>query len=130
MSEGSNKELESSSAADGMPREYAHHQQQQQQHQASSGCSGAGGGSSSCGCVQPATVLPQPPAPGLALSGLQQQQQQQPSDPSITISITPTTGGCFEITVDRGETVESLKKTISKRLKVPKERICLLYRER
>lgn len=48
----------------------------------------------------------------------------------ITISITPTTGGQFDLTVDHTDTVENLKKIISKRLKVAKERICLLHRER
>ncbi|XP_057330338.1 midnolin-B [Microplitis mediator] len=48
----------------------------------------------------------------------------------ITISITPTTGGQFELIVERNETIENLKKMISKRLKVAKERICLLHRER
>jgi len=48
----------------------------------------------------------------------------------ITVCITPTTGGQFEITADRNDTVESLKKNISKKLKVAKERICLLHRER
>ena len=48
----------------------------------------------------------------------------------ITISITPTTGGQFDLTVDRTDTVENLKKIISKRLKVAKERVCLLHRER
>ncbi|XP_014256894.1 midnolin homolog isoform X1 [Cimex lectularius] len=49
---------------------------------------------------------------------------------SITISVTPTTGGQFELAVTRADSIESLKKLISKRLKVPKERICLLHRER
>ncbi|XP_033337502.2 uncharacterized protein LOC117226856 isoform X1 [Megalopta genalis] len=48
----------------------------------------------------------------------------------ITISITPTTGGQFDLTVDRTDTIENLKKIISKRLKVAKERMCLLHRER
>lgn len=48
----------------------------------------------------------------------------------ITVNITPTTGGQFELTVDRNDTVENLKKIISKKLKVVKERICLLHRER
>ena len=60
-----------------------------------------------CGCIVPAVT-----------------------DPEITISITPTTGGQFDLTVDRNETIENLKKIISKRLKVAKERICLLHRER
>ncbi|XP_066901356.1 midnolin-B isoform X2 [Halyomorpha halys] len=50
--------------------------------------------------------------------------------PNITISVTPTTGGQFELAVTKTETIENLKKLISKRLKVPKERICLLHRER
>lgn len=50
--------------------------------------------------------------------------------PNITISVTPTTGGQFELAVTKNETIENLKKQISKRLKVPKERICLLHRER
>ena len=52
------------------------------------------------------------------------------TEPEITISITPTTGGQFDVLVDRNETIENLKKTISKKLKVAKERICLLHRER
>lgn len=48
----------------------------------------------------------------------------------ITVCITPTTGGQFDLTVDRNDTVENLKKIISKKLKVAKERICLLHRER
>ena len=48
----------------------------------------------------------------------------------ITVCITPTTGGQFELAVDRNDTVENLKKIISKKLKVAKERICLLHRER
>ncbi|KAF7391644.1 hypothetical protein HZH68_011187 [Vespula germanica] len=61
-----------------------------------------------CGCVAAAAVEPD----------------------EITISITPTTGGQFDLTVDRSETIENLKKIISKRLKVAKERICLLHLER
>ncbi|CAB0029317.1 unnamed protein product, partial [Trichogramma brassicae] len=53
-----------------------------------------------------------------------------PTDPNITISITPTTGGQFDLVVDKRESIESLKKIISKKLKVAKERICLLHRER
>ncbi|XP_017791296.1 PREDICTED: midnolin-A-like isoform X2 [Habropoda laboriosa] len=66
---------------------------------------------SGCGCVAAAAVAVLEPD-------------------EITISITPTTGGQFELTVDRTDTVENLKKIISKRLKVAKERICLLHRER
>lgn len=49
---------------------------------------------------------------------------------SITISVTPTTGGQFDLSVTKNDTIENLKKLISKKLKVPKERICLLHRER
>lgn len=49
---------------------------------------------------------------------------------SIKISVTPTTGGQFELAVTKNDTIENLKKLISKKLKVPKERICLLHRER
>uniref|UniRef100_A0A146LJ64 Midnolin-B n=4 Tax=Lygus hesperus TaxID=30085 RepID=A0A146LJ64_LYGHE len=49
---------------------------------------------------------------------------------SITISVTPTTGGQFDLAVTKTDSIENLKKLISKRLKVPKERICLLHRER
>ena len=59
-----------------------------------------------------------------------QQQQRQQNDPNLTLSITPTTGGQFDLIVDKRESVDSLKKIISKRLKVAKERICLLHRER
>ncbi|XP_046743592.1 midnolin homolog isoform X2 [Diprion similis] len=48
----------------------------------------------------------------------------------ITITLDPTTGGHFKVSVDRTESIENLKRIISKRLKVAKERICLLHRER
>lgn len=81
----------------------------------------ASSGSSGCGC------LPMAPAAAAAAAAM---GNTAPVDPSITISITPTTGGQFDLTVDKNESVESLKKIISKRLKVAKERICLLHRER
>lgn len=49
---------------------------------------------------------------------------------SILISVTPTTGGQFEIPVLKTDTIENVKKMISKKLKVPRDRICLLHRER
>ncbi|KAK9500154.1 hypothetical protein O3M35_001468 [Rhynocoris fuscipes] len=52
------------------------------------------------------------------------------SDSNITISVTPTTGGQFDLAVTKTDSIENLKKLISKKLKVPKERICLLHRER
>nr|CAD7419292.1 unnamed protein product [Timema cristinae]CAD7431338.1 unnamed protein product [Timema monikensis] len=48
----------------------------------------------------------------------------------ITVRVTPTTGGQFDLQVAKTESVENLKKFISKKLKVPKERICLLHRDR
>ncbi|CAG0883250.1 unnamed protein product [Cyprideis torosa] len=52
------------------------------------------------------------------------------SDSSITVHVHPTTGGHFELKTSAVETVDNLKKMISKKLKVPKDRICLLYREK
>jgi predicted Rdx family selenoprotein len=80
---------------------------------------GAGPATTGCGCVP---VLAAPMAPVSTVPAA--------ADPTITICITPTTGGQFDITVDKHETIENLKKIISKRLKVAKERICLLNRER
>ncbi|XP_031349924.1 midnolin isoform X2 [Photinus pyralis] len=48
----------------------------------------------------------------------------------ISIQISPTTGGDFHLTVDPDITVENVKKLISKRLKVPRDRICLLFRDK
>lgn len=48
----------------------------------------------------------------------------------ITLNITTTTGGNFSVVVESQITVESLKKTIAKKLKVAKDRICLLHREK
>ena len=63
---------------------------------------------------------PTPPAPG---------PSEAPS-PRLNITVAPFTGGPFEVRVARGDTVEDLKKLIARRLKVAKERIYLLYRER
>lgn len=48
----------------------------------------------------------------------------------ITITVAPTTGGTFDISVQKNIAIENLKKVISKKLKVPKERILLLHKER
>lgn len=48
----------------------------------------------------------------------------------ITLNITTTTGGSFSVMVDSQITVENLKKIIAKKLKVAKDRICLLHREK
>ncbi|XP_021916869.1 midnolin homolog [Zootermopsis nevadensis] len=52
------------------------------------------------------------------------------SGTTITVRVTPTTGGQFDLQMAKTESVENLKKVISKKLKVPKERICLLHRDR
>lgn len=52
------------------------------------------------------------------------------SGTTITVRVTPTTGGQFDLQVAKTESVENLKKLISKKLKMPKERICLLHRDR
>lgn len=48
----------------------------------------------------------------------------------MTLNVTTTTGGSFSVVVDGENSVENLKKIISKKLKVSKDRICLLHRER
>ena len=55
-----------------------------------------------------------------------------PSPPvdSISVTVAPFTGGPFSLSVSRRDSVEELKKAVAKRLKVLKDRICLLYRER
>lgn len=52
------------------------------------------------------------------------------SAPSINVNISTTTGGTFSVCVENLITVENFKKIISKKLKVAKDRICLLHRER
>ena len=49
---------------------------------------------------------------------------------SLNITVAPFTGGPFEVKVSKMDTVDELKKLIARRLKVSKERIYLLYRER
>ena len=53
-----------------------------------------------------------------------------PDTSRLTITVAPFTGGPFEVRVARGDTIEELKRVIARRLKVAKERIYLLYRER
>ncbi|KAG5682739.1 hypothetical protein PVAND_012072 [Polypedilum vanderplanki] len=48
----------------------------------------------------------------------------------IEIQIVKTTGGSFEVTVENDITVENLKKIVSKKLKISKDRICLMNSER
>lgn len=72
------------------------------------GCGSAGTSSSSGGSSAAATVVVSP----------------------MTLNVTTTTGGSFSVVVDGENSVENLKKIISKKLKVSKDRICLLHRER
>ncbi|KAK3895310.1 hypothetical protein Pcinc_000956 [Petrolisthes cinctipes] len=46
------------------------------------------------------------------------------------VHVTPTTGGQFQLRVAATDSIEFLRRLVSKRLRVPKERICLLYRDR
>lgn len=48
----------------------------------------------------------------------------------ITLNISTTTGGNFSVTVDTSQSVDQLKKSVAKKLRVSKDRICLLHRER
>ena len=49
---------------------------------------------------------------------------------NVNITVAPFTGGPFEVRVSKLDSVDELKKVIARRLKVSKERIYLLYRER
>uniref|UniRef100_A0A8C7VQ83 Midnolin n=1 Tax=Oncorhynchus mykiss TaxID=8022 RepID=A0A8C7VQ83_ONCMY len=52
-----------------------------------------------------------------------------PSEPSMNLYIHSTTGTRFELALPLEETVEGLKRRLSQRLKVPKERLALLHQE-
>ncbi|XP_062311225.1 midnolin [Osmerus eperlanus] len=52
-----------------------------------------------------------------------------PSEPSMNVYIHSTTGTRFELSLPQEETVEGLKKRLSQRLKIPKERLALLHKE-
>ena len=47
-----------------------------------------------------------------------------------TVHVCPTTGGQFDIQVSAEDSIDNIKKCISKRLKISKERISLLHKER
>merc|ERR1712018_994823 len=51
------------------------------------------------------------------------------SEDKINVLVAPFTGGPFSVQVSRKDSVEELKKAVAKKLKVLKDRICLLYRE-
>lgn len=71
------------------------------------------------------TPAAMPAAPGSSSSG----PLAAPAE-SISVTVAPFTGGPFSISVSRRDSVEELKKAVAKKLKVLKDRICLLYRER
>jgi hypothetical protein len=48
----------------------------------------------------------------------------------IAVIVAPFTGGPFLVQVTPTDSVEELKKAVAKKLKVLKDRICLLYRDR
>ncbi|XP_010886228.1 midnolin [Esox lucius] len=52
-----------------------------------------------------------------------------PLETSMRLSISSTTGSGFELSVHQGETVEVLRRRISQKLRVPKERFVLLHKE-
>ncbi|XP_067415368.1 midnolin isoform X2 [Emydura macquarii macquarii] len=52
-----------------------------------------------------------------------------PSESSMNLFINTTTGTRYELCVPAEETVEGLKRRLSQRLKVPKERLALLHKE-
>jgi len=47
----------------------------------------------------------------------------------IAVMVAPFTGGPFSVQVSRKDSVDDFKKVVAKRLKVLKDRICLLYRD-
>lgn len=60
----------------------------------------------------------------------QHQGQQSSTRKTINVNIKTTTGGSFAITVDTSISVDDFKKQVGKKLKLSKDRICLLNRER
>ncbi|XP_055548543.1 midnolin homolog [Wyeomyia smithii] len=83
------------------------------------------GGSSSIPSAGSSSAAAAGPVPGCGSSG----GSALSSNP-LTLNVTTTTGGNFSVIVDGENSVENLKKIISKKLKVSKDRICLLHRER
>ena len=56
--------------------------------------------------------------------------QNTPTPNKWTVHVCPTTGGQFDIQVSAEDSIDNMKKCISKRLKISKERISLLHKER
>ena len=71
------------------------------------------------------------PSPSTSRSNVPTTSSVHPlSGDKMIVTVAPFTGGPFSVTVNKRDTVEDLKKVVAKKLKVLKERICLLYRER
>lgn len=95
------------------------------------GGGGGGGVQTESGLARRQSLFPAPgtaspsssssPGPSVASSD---------SPNNLNITVAPFTGGPFEVKVSKMDTVDELKKVIARRLKVSKERIYLLYRER
>ena len=47
----------------------------------------------------------------------------------MSLQVHPTTGGQLNVAVDKDASVETLKCVIARQLRLPKERLTLLYRE-
>ncbi|XP_029105102.1 midnolin-like [Scleropages formosus] len=52
-----------------------------------------------------------------------------PHEPPMNVLVRSTTGTSFDLCVAREETVDGLKRRLAQRLRVPKERLVLLFRE-
>ena len=50
-------------------------------------------------------------------------------DGSITLHVYPTTGGNFAVDVHAGASIDELKGRIARQLRLPKERLSLLFKE-
>lgn len=48
----------------------------------------------------------------------------------LNVEIHPTTGGQFQLQIHKQQTVEQLKRIISRKLNLAKDKICLLYKDR
>jgi hypothetical protein len=48
----------------------------------------------------------------------------------IEISVVTVTGNSFQVIIDSDITIENLKKIVSKKLKISKDRICLMNSEK
>lgn len=56
--------------------------------------------------------------------------RETPSNNTIDLQICPTTGGQFDLQISVDETMQGLRKAIGKKLKLPREKISMLYRDK